>query len=47
MSAFPPVVTGHIIICIGITLANSAVNSCANNWWIAMLAVLIVLLILR
>ena len=39
---FPPVVTGPIIICIGITLANSAVNNCANNWWIAILAVLIV-----
>ena len=42
MRYFPPVVTGPIIICIGITLANSAVNNCANNWWIAMLAVLIV-----
>ena len=42
MRYFPPVVTGPIIICIGITLANSAVNNCASNWWIAMLAVLIV-----
>ena len=42
MRFFPPVVTGPIIICIGITLANSAVNNCANNWWIAILAVLIV-----
>ena len=42
MRYFPPVVTGPIIICIGITLANSAVNNCANNWWIAMLAVVIV-----
>ena len=42
MRYFPPVVTGPIIICIGINLANSAVNNCANNWWIAILAVLIV-----
>ena len=35
-------VTGPIIICIGITLANSAVNNCATNWWIAILAVAIV-----
>ena len=42
MRFFPPVVTGPIIICIGITLANSAVNNCASNWWIAILAVAIV-----
>ena len=42
MRYFPPVVTGPIIICIGITLANSAVNNCASNWWIAILAVVIV-----
>ncbi len=42
MRFFPPVVTGPIIICIGITLANSAVNNCATNWWIALLAVAIV-----
>ena len=42
MRFFPPIVTGPIIICIGITLANSAINNCANNWWIAILAVAIV-----
>ena len=42
MRFFPPVVTGPIVICIGITLANSAVNNCATNWWIAILAVAIV-----
>ncbi len=42
MRFFPPIVTGPIIICIGLTLANSAVNNCANNWWIALLAILIV-----
>ncbi len=39
MRFFPPIVTGPIIICIGITLANSAVNNCANNWWIALVAI--------
>jgi len=42
MRLFPPVVTGPIIICIGMILANSAINNCANNWWIAILAVAIV-----
>ena len=42
MRFFPPVVTGPIIICIGMTLANSAINNCAANWWIAILAVAIV-----
>ena len=43
MRFFPPIVTGPIIICIGITLASSAVNNCAANWWIALLAVVIVI----
>ncbi len=42
MRFFPPIVTGPIIICIGITLANSAINNCAANWWIAVLAVAVV-----
>ena len=42
MRFFPPIVTGPIIICIGITLASSAINNCAANWWIAILAVLVV-----
>ena len=43
MRFFPPVVTGPIIICIGMILANSAINNCAANWWIAILAVAIVI----
>ena len=43
MRYFPPIVTGPIIICIGITLANSALNNCASNWWIALLAIVIVI----
>ena len=42
MRFFPPVVTGPIIICIGMNLAGSAVNNCADNWWIAILAVVVV-----
>ena len=44
MRFFPPIVTGPIIICIGITLASSAINNCATNWWIALLAVVIVVI---
>ena len=43
MRFFPPIVTGPIIICIGMTLANSAINNCAANWWIAILAIVIVI----
>lgn len=43
MRFFPPIVTGPIIICIGMTLANSAINNCQENWWIALLAVAIVI----
>ncbi len=43
MRFFPPIVTGPIIICIGMILANSAINNCAANWWIAILAVGIVI----
>lgn len=42
MSFFPPVVTGPIIICIGMTLANSAINNCTGNWAVAMLAIITV-----
>ena len=43
MHFFPPIVTGPVIICIGLTLANSAINNCATNWWIALLAIAIVI----
>lgn len=42
MRFFPPIVTGPIIICIGMTLANSAINNAQSNWWIALLAVVTV-----
>ena len=42
MRFFPPIVTGPVIICIGLCLANSAINNCVTNWWIAILAIVIV-----
>jgi uracil permease len=43
MRFFPPIVTGPIIICIGIALANSAIDNCQTNWWIALLAIVMVI----
>ncbi|MBR1821012.1 MAG: uracil-xanthine permease [Clostridia bacterium] len=43
MRFFPPIVTGPVIICIGLCLANSAINNCVTNWWIAILAIVIVI----
>ena len=42
MRFFPPVVTGPVIICIGLCLASSAINNANQNWWIALLAIAIV-----
>ena len=43
MKLFPPVVTGPIIIAIGLGLAPSAVNNCANCWPLALIALAIVI----
>lgn len=42
MKFFPPIVTGPIIIAIGLCLSGSAIQNCAQNWWIALLAVAII-----
>ena len=42
MRFFPPIVTGPVIICIGLTLSSSAIDNCRTNWWIALVAILIV-----
>lgn len=42
MTFFPPVVTGPIIIAIGLTLSGSAINNCTTNWGISLLAVAII-----
>ena len=43
MKYFPPVVTGPIIIAIGLNLAPSAINNCDDNWWLALVAIVVVI----
>ena len=43
MRFFPPVVTGPIIIAIGLSLAGSAVSNCETNWILALLALITVI----
>ncbi len=43
MRFFPPVVTGPIIVAIGLGLAGSAVTNCETNWLIALIALAIVI----
>ena len=44
MKLFPPVVTGPIIIAIGLGLAPSAVSNCSQNWWLAIIALALVVM---
>ena len=44
MKFFPPIVTGPIIIAIGLTLSQSAIDNCANNWLVAIVAIVVVIL---
>ena len=43
MRFFPPIVTGPIIIAIGLTLSQSAIDGCATNWPIALVAIALVI----
>ncbi len=43
MQFFPPIVTGPVIIAIGLTLSAGAINNCSGNWLIAIIAILIVI----
>ena len=43
MRYFPPIVTGPIIIAIGLTLSSSAISNCAANWLVAVVAIAIVI----
>ncbi|ACO45131.1 uracil-xanthine permease family protein [Deinococcus deserti] len=36
LQVFPPVVTGPVIIVIGLGLSSVAVNQAKNNWWLAL-----------
>lgn len=42
MRFFPPIVTGPIIISIGLILSSSAITNCSANWLIAVSAIVIV-----
>ena len=42
MSFFPPIVTGPVIIAIGLTLAGTAIDSCTSNWVVALVAIAVV-----
>ena len=43
MRFFPPIVTGPIIIAIGLTLSSSAITNCSANWLVAVVAIAIVI----
>ena len=43
MRYFPPIVTGPIIIAIGLTLSSSAITNCSANWLVAVVAIAIVI----
>ncbi|ODU55080.1 MAG: ABC transporter permease [Clostridium sp. SCN 57-10] len=43
MRFLPPVVTGPIIILIGLILAPTAITNAATNWWLAALAVAVII----
>jgi uracil permease len=44
MRFFPPIVTGPIIICVGLHLAPSAIDNCQSNWGIALVAIAVVII---
>ncbi len=43
MRFFPPVVTGPIIIAIGLSLAGSAITNCEESWLVAIVAILVII----
>ncbi|MEA4973947.1 MAG: uracil-xanthine permease family protein [Candidatus Metalachnospira sp.] len=45
MRFFPPIVTGPVIIAIGLTLSQTAINSCSSNWFIAVIAILVIIVL--
>lgn len=44
MRFLPPVVTGPIIICIGLSLAPSAVSNASANWFLALVALAVIII---
>lgn len=43
MKYLPPIVTGPIIICVGLSLAGSAISNASTNWLLAIIALLTVI----
>ena len=43
MRYFPPVVTGPMVIAIGLTLSGSAISNCTQNWLLAIVAIIVVI----
>jgi uracil permease len=43
MRFFPPVVTGPIVIAIGLILASSAIANCETNWLVAVVAIAVII----
>lgn len=43
MRYLPPVVTGPVIICIGLSLASSAVGNASTNWFLAFIALAVII----
>ena len=43
MRFFPPIVTGPIIIAIGLTLSSSAIANCESSWLVAIVAIVVVI----
>ena len=43
MRFFPPIVTGPVIIAIGLTLSGTAIGNCSANWLVALVAIGVVI----
>ena len=44
MRFLPPVVTGPVIICIGLSLASSAIGNASTNWLLAIIALAVIII---
>lgn len=44
MKYLPPVVTGPVIICIGLSLASSAIGNASTNWLLAFIALSVIII---
>ncbi len=44
MRYLPPVVTGPVIICIGLSLASSAIGNASTNWFLAFVALAVIII---